>query len=95
MHGDRRKEAILIAGLELARSSGMAAVTARGIGLKLGLSHAGILYHHKSSAALRDAVAAFAVQEGDRAVVPQLITANHPAAAGLSQEQRQAYLSGC
>lgn len=94
MHGERVKVQILQAGLKLWREN-PAFVSAKRIGAALGLTHSGCLYHYGSSAALRDAVAEYAVAAGDPVVVPQLITANHPAAAALTQEARAAYLAGC
>lgn len=94
MHGERVKQQILDVGLALWREDA-ALVNARQIGLKLGMTHAGCLYHYGSSAALRDAVASYAVAKGDTVVVRQLIVSNHPAAAALTQQQRAAFLAGC
>ena len=93
LHGEERKIAILQTGLELWKTQGAAAVTARGIGQKLGLTHAGVLYHHGNSDNLKTAIAEYAVRVNDIIVVPQLITINHPAIAHLDQIRRQAFLS--
>lgn len=93
-HGERVRSDILRTGLDLWRQD-PASVSARAIGRVLGLTHAGILYHHKGTGALRDAIAAYAVQMRDPVVVPQLIVTGHPAAAALSAAERQAYLSQC
>lgn len=92
--GDQVRAAILQTGLMLWQQDA-ALVTARGIGAKLGLTHAGCLHHFKSSARLKDAVAAYAVHVRDRIVVPQLIVARHPAAASLSEDERRDMLDGC
>lgn len=92
MHGERMRLQILDAGLAIWRKSGPAAVTARAVGKAVGLTHAGVLHHCRSSSGLRDAVAQWAVQTRDRTVVPQLITSGHPAAASLSPALRAEYL---
>lgn len=91
--GDQVRAAILQTGLMLWQQDA-ALVTARGIGAKLGLTHAGCLHHYKSSARLKDAVAAYAVHVRDRIVVPQLIVARHPAVESLTPDERAAYLAG-
>ena len=45
MHGERSKAAIIQAALALWREKGERAVTARGIGKRVGLTHAGVLFH--------------------------------------------------
>lgn len=94
MHGARVKQDILNQGVLLWRE-GPEKVTARAIGKRLGMTHAGVLYHFKSVSKLKDEIAKHAVATGDVAVVPKLIVANHHAIADLSQEVRQRYLAGC
>ena len=85
--GEQVRAAILQTGLAMWPD-----VTARGIGSALGLTHAGCLHHFKSSARLRDAIAAYAVRVRDPVVVPQLIAARHPAVSGLSEDEKRAFL---
>lgn len=87
-HGERRRAAILAAGVQ-----SWPDVTARNIGRRVGLTHAAVLYHFGTVAALREAVAAEAVRVGDTRVVLQLIALKHPAADTLSSDQRRAYLA--
>ncbi len=89
-HGARIKGAILSAGLAL-----WPHVTARAVGARVGLTHSAVLYHFGTTDDLRAAVAAEAVRLGHAGIVPQLITANDPAAAGISPERRREYLAGC
>ncbi len=91
-HGERRREQILLTGLHVWREKGSNAVSARGIGRLLGMTHAAVIYHFKTSEGLRQAVAEYAVRVGDSVVVPQLITSRHPSISGFTPEQRSAYL---
>ncbi len=93
-HGEKMKARIIAAGLDLWRSD-PAAVTARGIGAALEMTHSAILYHFGTADALKAAVAAEAVRIADPVIVPQLITSRHPAAAGISASERQRFLAGC
>lgn len=69
-------------------------VSARNIGKSLDLSHAAILYHFKSSAALRDAVAQHAVDRMDKRVVAALLVEQHPATSQMDDADRRACLEG-
>jgi AcrR family transcriptional regulator len=93
-HGEKVKARIIAAGLELWRSNS-ASVTARGIGAKLDMTHSAILYHFGTANGLRNAIAAEAVRIGDSLIVPQLITARHPAVAEISINQRREFLADC
>lgn len=94
MHGARVKADILRVGLDLWRTKGPGAVSARSIGKVVKLTHAGVLYHFPGgSAALKQAVAEEAVRTADRTIVPQLITAAHPAVAGMDGATRAAWLA--
>lgn len=88
IRGDQVKAAILQTGLLMWPN-----VTARGVGERLGLTHAGVIYHTGSSDGLRKAVAEYAVRIKDARVVPQLIVARHPAADQLSAADRAAFLA--
>lgn len=93
-HGAKVKAAIIATGLDLWRAD-PATVSARKIGQRVGMTHSACLYHFGTAEALRAAIAAEAVRLGDPVIVPQLITARHPATASLTPAQRAAYLSGC
>jgi AcrR family transcriptional regulator len=73
--------------------SGEAAVSARGIGQRLGVTHSAILYHYGSSQALKDAIAAHAVCKKCGPIVAALIIAQHPAVAELTATIRAGYLA--
>lgn len=91
-HGARVKAAIIATGLDLWRSD-PSSVSARKIGQRVGMTHSACLYHFGTAAALRDAIAAEAVRIGDPVIVPQLITARHPATARLTPDQRASFLA--
>ena len=90
MHGERSKAAIIQAALALWREKGERAVTARGIGKRVGLTHAGVLFHFGGIAELLDAVKR---EAGDTTVIPTLVLANDPLVSGWTREQRQAWLT--
>lgn len=91
-HGDRRRVQILEAGLQLWQT-GPAAVSARQIAKMLSITHTAVLYHWKTSDALKDAIAQFAVEQRDLIVVPMLIASRHTAAQALSEADRIEFLS--
>ena len=93
-HGEKIKSRIIAAGLDLWRSD-PASVTARRVGAALGMTHSAILYHFGTSDGLKAAIAVEAVKIGDASIVPQLIVANHPAAAGIEPDRRRAFLAAC
>jgi AcrR family transcriptional regulator len=93
-HGERVKAAIIATGIRLWHVN-PAHVTARRIAREHGVTHAAVLYHFGNAEGLRNAIADAAVSCGDRVIVPQLITAKHPAAAALSEADRRQYLAGC
>jgi len=79
-HGENIKVAILDAGLELWKTGGAAAVTARAIAPIIGKSHANVHYHFEySMEKLRDAVAQHAVKVKCIPVILQLIASDHKA----------------
>jgi AcrR family transcriptional regulator len=93
-HGERRKAAIIEAGLALWRIDPVT-VSARKIGAKLGMTHSAVLYHFDNADGLKNAIASEAVRIGDGVIVPQLIAARHPAAAGIAPADRRRYLASC
>ena len=93
MKGDASKTAIIRTALELWHEGGEKAVTARGIGKRVGLSHAGVIYHFGSVGDMLDAVKREAIESGDKKIIPQLILNNDPLIAGMSQSDRGAWLA--
>jgi AcrR family transcriptional regulator len=93
-HGDRVKVSILAAGLALWRCN-PGSVSARAIGQRIGMSHSAVLYHYKSSDALKTAIAAEAVRIGDKVIIPMLIASRHPAADTLNANDRRRFLADC
>lgn len=92
IHGERQRAAIIKAGIALWHEAGVGAVTARGIGKRVNLSHAGVLFHFGGIADLMRDVKAEAITSGDRVIIPQLITSADPAVAHFTDEQRRAWL---
>ncbi len=92
MHGERQRALIIRTGIELWHEGGESAVTARGIGKRVGLSHAGVLFHFGGISALKDAVKREAIASGDTRVIPALIVAADPLVADWTQEQKQGWL---
>ena len=85
---------ILEAGLKIWRDEGLDKVTLRGIAEALNITHPGILYHFKTVALLKDAIAKHAVYVGDVKVIRQLIVAEHQSVKHFSQSERHKYLLG-
>ncbi len=92
MHGERVKGTIIQTALALWREGGERAVSARAIGKKMGLTHAGVIYHFNGIAGLMDAVKREAIASGDTKIIPQLIVAGDPLVAGWSAADRQTWL---
>jgi len=93
LHGERQKAAIIQAAIDLWHEAGAAAVTARGIGKRVGLSHAGVLFHFDGGITrLKWDVKCEAISRGDQKIIPQLITADDPAVAHFTPDQRRAWL---
>jgi len=94
MQGEQSKSAIISTALELWHEKGERGVSARAIGKRIGLTHAGVIYHFGNIAGLMDAVKREAIGSGDGLVIRQLIAAADPLVAGWSQEDRLAWLAG-
>lgn len=90
-HGDRVKAEMLEVGLQLWRTHS-SLVTARAIGQRMGMTHTAVLYHWKTTGALKAAIAQHAVAVRDPVVVPMLIVERHPSVAGLTADERAAFL---
>lgn len=94
IHGERQKAAIIQAGIDLWHEGGAGAVTARAIGLKVGRSHAGVLFHFPAGVDdLKWQIKCEAISRGDAKIIPQLITAGDPVVAHFTTEQRTAWLN--
>lgn len=82
--GEKTRLNILNAGLTLWPD-----LTFEGVARVLKLnSHTNVVYHFRTVGALKDAVAAHAVETGNSRVIMQLVAANHPAVKKLSQADR-------
>jgi len=90
--GTDAREAILDAGLTLARSGGLCAVTARGVALAVGRAHTGVRYYFPGENALRDAVAQLAIDRGDPVVLARMILDRHPLCARLTDDARRSIM---
>lgn len=88
------RAAVIQTGLALWRDGSEADVTARGIAARLGITHAGCIYHFGNVAEMRNAIARAAVAQGDGAIIRKLIVAGHPAVADMAPAMRQVWLAG-
>ena len=91
------RDQIIKTGMDLWRSGGEAAVTARGIAAALGITHAGVLFHWKNKggvAGLRAEIAQAAVALNDAGIIRRLIVDRHSAVTDMDQSIRQVWLSG-
>lgn len=91
--GDDTREAILQAGLDMAREGGLSAVTARGVATAVDRAHTGIRYYFQGEGALRKAVAEAAIERGDVRVIARLILDRHPICDRFSREERARLLA--
>lgn len=91
-HGDKVKQSILDMGLKLWRDN-VSKVTIRNIADKLHMSHANVIYHFGSMAALKEAIAYRAVACNDSKIIVQLIANKHPAIASMSPETRSKHFN--
>jgi len=91
--GDQSKVQIVRTALVLWHEGGERAVSARAIGKRIGLTHAGVIYHFGNIAGLMDAVKREAITEGDGLVIRQLIVAQDPLVSDWTQEVRSAWLA--
>lgn len=81
------KERILKAGLKLWPDVGP-----RAIGRALDMSHARVLYYFGNAADLSDAIANYAVAQGNSKVIVQLIAVGHSAVRKMKTELRHKYV---
>lgn len=84
------KNKILEAGLK-AWKKNPDSVTASNIGRMIGVTHAAVLYHFPKG--VKNAVAEYAVEKGDKKIITHLIALGHPAVKTMSKEDRQKYMS--
>jgi len=90
-HGERVKLRILETGVRLWLLD-PALVTARRIAAEMGMTHAAVLYHFGTSARLKDAIAAHAVERGEARIIGHLIMSGHRAVKHMPFAERAAYL---
>lgn len=90
-HGQNVRREILRMGLQL-WCVDPAYVTARKIANELQMTHGNVLHHFQSSLKLRDAIAYYAVKEGESRVIANLILTKHSAIAHLSEAERLEHL---
>jgi AcrR family transcriptional regulator len=83
---------ILNAGLKIWRDEGLEKVTLRKIADALNITHPGILYHFKTVAILKNAIAEHAVTKNDKKVIRQLIVSEHKSVAHFNKVERIDYL---
>jgi AcrR family transcriptional regulator len=93
MHGERQKAAMIKAGIDLWHQGGAAAVTARGIGKIVGLSHAGVLFHFAGIADLKRQVKLSAVAAGDTQIIQALLVAKDETVAHFDEAARRAWMA--
>lgn len=85
--GERTKRAILEMGVRLWRAG--EPITTRRIARELDMTHGTVSYHFtRGEHSLRDAIAYYAVEQGDEKIIASLILENHKAAAHFSEAQR-------
>lgn len=89
--GDVTRERMLAAALVLAQS-GLHRVTTRAIGAVIGCAHTNVRYYFGTAAELRQAVAEYAIANGDKRVIARLIMDEHSSVAKLSRADRKRYL---
>ena len=87
-------EKILDTGLKIWRDEGLDKVTLRNIATALEITHPGILYHFKTVALLKNAIASRALHLNDIKVIRQLIVTEHEVVSSMSSEDRNRYLVG-
>lgn len=88
-HGEKTRQKILETGLEMWLKN-PDSVTANGIAKSMGLVHAAILYHFPDG--VKDAVAAYALEQGNAQVIAQLIVNRHDLVADMSGAERAEWL---
>lgn len=91
--GEGTRRAILDAGVTLARSTSLDAISAREIGEAADVPHTLVFYHFYNMARLRDAIADHAIAANDGAVIARLIVEGHASVAGWSRRRRARYLT--
>lgn len=90
--GELTKRRILEMGMTLWRVD-PAYVTARRIAKELNMSHGSVCYHFpRGERSLKDAIAFYAVQEGESRVIVHLIAGNHKAVSHMDDTARQEHV---
>jgi len=84
-----RKEEILSAALDIAKTSGLAAVSGKKIAAALGVGRTGVMYHIVSMHKLRCDVMRQAIETEELAVIAQGLAAGDPMALGAPEDLRR------
>lgn len=84
------KTKILETGLRMWKED-PASVTALGIAKQIKMVHGSVLYHFPDG--VKEAVAAYAVEQGDVTVISQLVAVDHSLVSHLTAEQKLGYLA--
>jgi AcrR family transcriptional regulator len=90
-HGERMKRLILDTGLRLWKEN-PEFVSARRIAKEINKNHASILYHFPKNS-IRDAVASWAIIQGDSKVIVYLILEKHSSVESMSEAKKKFHLS--
>lgn len=81
-----RKQQILAAALDVARSSSLYGVTRKDVAARAGCSAPLVGFYFASIEALRDAVVAEALKTQDLSVIAQCVVMNHPRMRRINKE---------
>ena len=84
------KNKILDAGIK-AWKKNPDSVTASNIGRMIGITHAAVLYHFPKG--VKNAVAEYAIEKGEKKIVAQLIALGHPSTKNMTKEEKQSFMS--
>jgi AcrR family transcriptional regulator len=84
-HGDKTREKILNAGVEL-----WPYISVSSVARKAGLTHAAVLYHFPTCN-LKNKIAEHAITIGDSRVIVQLIASRHPAIGKMPVGERHSH----
>lgn len=90
--GDKTRNAILRAGLTIARAEGLAGVRTTKLAELAGCASTLVFYHFDNLDRVRRAIADYAVEVDDVSVIARLILDDHVAVGALSSTQRGHYL---
>lgn len=89
-----RKEEILVAALDIAKVSGLAAVSGKKIAAALGVGRTGVMYHIISMHELRCDVMRQAIEAEELSVIAQGLAAGDPIAQEAPEDLRRRAVDG-